>query len=106
MAKVTVTDPTGQQMTVRRWWFTPVPWETGFQTLDALIFLIVLPFMAVWPFWLALKWLGVAWEVRVERDGTVVSREKVRGWQRSGERIGQIAAAIQSGTAQYAADPA
>jgi hypothetical protein len=106
MAKVTVTDPTGENWTVRRWWFTAIPWQSGFQTLDMLIFLIVLPFMAVWPFWLALKWLGVRWEVRVEHDGSVVAKEKVRGWRRSGERIAQIAAEIQSGTAQYSIDPA
>jgi hypothetical protein len=81
MAKVTVTDPTGENWTVRRWWFTAIPWQSGFQTLDMLIF-------------------------RVEHDGNVVAKEKVRGWRRSGERIAQIAAAIQSGTAQYPIDPA
>ena len=45
MAKVTVTDPTGQELTVGRWWYTPAPWQTGLQSIDALIYLFMLPFM-------------------------------------------------------------
>lgn len=50
-----VTDPDGVSWRVRRWWWKTVPWETGFATLDALIFLIVLPFMVLWPFWLGVQ---------------------------------------------------
>lgn len=93
-----VTDPDGVQWRVRRWWWKTVPWETGFATLDALIFLIVLPFMVMWPFWLASKWLGASWTILVERDGTQVSRENVRGWRKSGERVRELAQQAQAGT--------
>ncbi len=95
MAKVTA--PGGQSVTVRRWWWRTLPWETGFATIDAVIFLIVLPFMLMWPVWLVLKWCGVPWTVLVEHDGTEIARERVRGWRASGARIEEIAAAVQSG---------
>ncbi|KUH97878.1 hypothetical protein AU190_21820 [Mycolicibacterium acapulense] len=98
MARVTVTDPEGETVTVRRWWWRTIPWETGFSTLDAVIFLLVLPFMVMWPFWLLLKWLGVSWKIVIERDGERIGRERVRGWRRSGERIYEIAASVQAGT--------
>jgi len=97
MATVSVTDSDGSTWTVRRWWWKTVPWQSGFATLDALIFLIVLPFMLMWPIWLASKWLGASWTVRVERDGTAVLREKVRGWGKSGERIAELAQSAQAG---------
>ncbi|MFV9636403.1 hypothetical protein [Mycobacterium neumannii] len=103
MARATVTDPEGETVTVRRWWWRTIPWETGFSTLDAFIFLLVLPFMVMWPFWLLLKWLGVSWKIVIERDGERIGRERVRGWRRSGERIYEIAASVQAGT--YPVDP-
>jgi hypothetical protein len=104
MAKVTVTDPDDAEWTVRRWWFTAVPYQSGIDLLDVLIFLVVLPFMLAWPFWLASKWLGARWSVVIERDGTKVGEEKVRGWRRSGERIQEIARGAEAGTlAEYAA---
>ncbi|VEG54303.1 Uncharacterised protein [Mycolicibacterium aurum] len=93
----TVTDPDGATWRVRRWWWRTVPWETGFSTLDALIFVIVLPFMLMWPFWLASKWLGASWTVLVECEGTKVSRELVRGWRESGRRIDELAQAAEAG---------
>lgn len=98
MARVTVTDPEGEAVTVRRWWWRTVPWQTGFDTLDAFLFLLTLPFMLMWPVWLLLKWLGVPWTIVVERGGERVARERVRGWRRSGERIYEIAASVQAGT--------
>jgi hypothetical protein len=104
MAKVTVVDPSGEQWTVRRWWFTPIPWESGIAFIDMIIFVVVLPFMVAWPIWLLLKSLGVPWSIVVERGDTKVGEEKVRGWKKSGERIDEIARLVQAGTPpQYAA---
>ncbi|WP_370329421.1 hypothetical protein [Mycolicibacterium hippocampi] len=88
MAKVRDLD--GVQWTVRRWWWRTLPWETGFATLDMILLLIALPLMAMWPFWLMAKWLGVPWTIVVERDGTEVDRERVRGWRNSGQRITEL----------------
>lgn len=98
MSQVTVTDPDGVSWSVRRWWWKTIPWETGFATLDMLIFLIVLPFMVMWPFWLLSKCLGASWTIIIARDGTEVGREKVTGWKRSGTRIEEIARSAQEGT--------
>jgi hypothetical protein len=104
MAKVKVTDPSGEQWTVGRWWFTAIPWESGIAFIDMIIFVIVLPFMLAWPFWLLLKWLGVPWSIVVKRGDTKVGEEKVRGWKASGARIDEIARLVQAGTPpQYAA---
>lgn len=92
-----VIDPDGVRWSVRRWWWKTIPWETGFATLDFLIFLIVLPFMLMWPFWLLAKWCGVPWTIIVTRDGTEVSREKVTGWARSRARVEEIAQTMRDG---------
>lgn len=89
MAKVK--DRDGTTWTVRRWWWRAIPWETGFTTLDMIILLVMLPFMALWPFWLLAKWLGVPWTIVVERDDVEVDRERVRGWRMSGQRITELA---------------
>jgi hypothetical protein len=104
MAKAEVTDPTGTKWTIRRWWFSPMPWQTGLDSLDAIIFVIMLPFMLLWPFWLISKWLGAAWSIEILRDGKKVGEEKARGWRKSGERINAIAQAAAGGmlTSQYA----
>jgi hypothetical protein len=106
MAKVTVTDPNGAQWTVRRWWWSAVPSETGLAALDAIIFVIVLPFMIAWPFWLLSKWLGARWSIVIERDGVKLGEEKVRGWGRSGSRIDEIAQSAAAGTLTQYADKA
>ncbi|AQT82869.1 hypothetical protein B1R94_16740 [Mycolicibacterium litorale] len=93
-----VTDPEGITWSVRRWWWKTIPWETGFATLDGLIFLVVFPFMLMWPLWLLAKWLGVPWTLVITRDGTEFGRERVAGWRRSGERMADIAASIETGT--------
>jgi hypothetical protein len=94
---VKVVDPEGVRWTVRRRWWSAIPWETGFDSVDALIFVIMLPFMALWPFWLLAKWLGVSWTIVVHRDGERVAREKVRGWRASGRRIAELASQAQDG---------
>jgi hypothetical protein len=93
-----VTDPDGVTWSVRRWWWNTTPWETGFATLDGLIFFIMLPFLLMWPFWLASKWLGASWTIDIKRDGTKVGSEQVRGWRRSGQRVEELARAAQEGT--------
>ena len=98
MAKVRVTDPTGAQWTVRRWWFKTIPYQSGIEFLDFVIFLIVLPFMVLWPFWLLSKWLGARWSIVIERDGTKLGEEKVRGWRKSGERIQELAQQAAAGS--------
>jgi hypothetical protein len=98
-----LTDPNGVSWSVQRWWFKSVPWETGIEFLDFIIFIVVLPFMIVWPFWFMLKWLGVPWSIEIRRDGTKVGEEHVRGWRRSGRRINELAQAAAAGAlSQYA----
>lgn len=92
-----VVGPDGVEWTVRRWWWKTLPYETGFATLDAVILVLVLPFMLMWPFWLLAKWLGASWTILVERDGKQVVREQVRGWGASGRRIAELAAQARSG---------
>ena len=104
MARMTVADPAGTEWSVGRWWFKTIPWQSGIDFLDFIIFLIVLPFMVAWPFRLASKWLGARWSIVIERDGTKVGEERVRGWRRSGDRIQEIARAVEAGTpTEYAA---
>lgn len=100
-----VTDPNGVQWSVRRKWFSPGLFETGFATLDMIVFVIMLPFLVAWPFWYLAKWLGVPWLVVVKRDGDEVAREHVRGWRRSGQRIEELASqAAAGGLTQYAVE--
>lgn len=101
-----VVDPDGVTWRIRRWWWDTVPWQTGFDTLDAIFFLIMLPFMLLWPFWLAAKWLGVAWAVKIERDGREVGSERVRGWRASGARIAELAEQAKAGTLGGIVEPA
>lgn len=78
----------------RRWWPFPGVFDL---TFDLVGVLVALPFLVLWPFWLATKWLGARWTLVVERDGTEVSREQIRGWRRSQERIAQVALEIAQG---------
>ena len=93
-----VVDDDGWTWTIRRWGWRTLPWQSGFATLDAVFFLIMLPFMLMWPLWLAAKWLGVSWTVQILREGEKVGRERVRGWRKSGERIAELAAEAEAGT--------
>ena len=78
-----VTDANGVKWSVNRWWFKAIPWETGIDFLDFIFFIIVLPFMILWPFWFLLKWLGVRWAIVIERDGK-------KGRAGAGARLGQV----------------
>ncbi|MDZ4267805.1 MAG: hypothetical protein U1D00_19290 [Mycobacterium sp.] len=98
-------DPENVSWRVRRWWWTPIPWETGFATLDMLILLIMLPFMVTWPLWLLAKWLGVSWTIVIERDGTEVGRERVRGWRASGQRMRELAESAEAGALAHLLEP-
>lgn len=93
-----VEDPDGSTWRIRRWWWKTLPWQTGFDTLDTALFLLMLPFMLMWPFWLAAKWCGVSWTVLIECDGSEVGRERVRGWRASGQRIAELAESARAGT--------
>lgn len=66
-----------------------------------IIFLIVLPFMLMWPFWLAAKWFGVPWTLLIERDGKEVGRERMRGWRASGQRVAELARQAEAGTLMH-----
>jgi hypothetical protein len=50
------------------------------------------------PFWFISHWLGVPWVIVIERDGKQVGHEEVRGWNRSGQRIEEIAHSAAAGT--------
>ena len=95
MAKVV--DPSGVQWWVRRKWYSPNVGDTGFEFLDMLIFIVMLPFLVAWPFWLVAKWLGVPWLIVIERDGKEVGREHVRGWRRSRARVEELTAGASNG---------
>jgi hypothetical protein len=94
-----VRDPNGAYWSVhRRWW----PFPDVFDVID-LAFLgwigavLALPFLLLWPFWLASKVLGARWAIIVEHDGAEADRELVRGWSASGARIAELARLIQQG---------
>ncbi len=93
-----MTDPSGNQWNIhRRWW--PFPDLTDFFDVDSVILSIVvsLPFLLLWPFWFAAKFVGVRWRIVVERTHTEVGSELVRGYRRSGRRIDDIAVEIAGG---------
>ncbi|CAN5420194.1 hypothetical protein BH11ACT7_BH11ACT7_19650 [soil metagenome] len=68
----------------------------GSSTLGLVLFVIAIPMILAWPFWLLLKFCGVSWKVVTERDGEEVAREKVSGWRASGRRIEEIVADIRA----------
>src|SRR6516225_11087500 len=96
---VTVTDPTGVQWSVRRRrWYDMSGSLSGISCSDGDILgfflgLLLLPlfFVAVWPLWFIAHWLGLKWVIVIERDGKQMGHEEVRGWNRSGQRIQEIA---------------
>jgi hypothetical protein len=114
MAKVEVTDPSGVQWSVHRAWPDLGSWleedrgtyNTGSLLGDllapVLVFLmrfIVFPIVG-WPFWFIAHWLGLRWVIVIERDGKEVAEEKVRGRNKSGRRIQEIAESAAAGTLQ------
>lgn len=90
-----VTDPNGTTWSVHRQWW-PFPGVVDL-TFDVVELLLALPFLLLWPFWLATKALGGRWTIIVERAGEETGRERVRGWQRSQGRIAQLAWEISQG---------
>ena len=81
----------------RLWWPLLGPMDMaswGSSTFGVVMFVIALPMILAWPFWLLLKFCGVPWKVVTERDGDEVAREKVRGWRASGKRIDELVAEI------------
>jgi len=62
-------------------------------------------YVVEWPFWFIGKLFGVPSKIVIERDGTPVGQERVRGWNKSGQRIREIAQSAAAGTWQPAAHP-
>jgi hypothetical protein len=92
MAKVT--DPDGVQWSVSREWFFGLPsWLDGSSDLGYLL-------LAIWPFWLIAHWLGLPWVIEINRAGTPMGTEEVRGWVKSERRIQEIAQSAAAGTWQ------
>lgn len=90
--------PTATKWNVhRRWW--PFPDLSDLFDLDWFVLSIVvsLPFVVLWPFWLAAKLVGVKWRIVIERNHTEVGSELVRGYARSGRRIDALAAELARG---------
>lgn len=83
----------------RRWWSLWSLLDTvsisGNGTFGAFVFVLALPVLALWPFWLLAKFCGAPWKVVTERDGEEFGVEKVRGWRASGRRIKEIAAGLR-----------
>jgi hypothetical protein len=91
-----VTDPNGIQWNVhRRWW--PLADLTDFVDFDFVSWIFALPFLFLWPFWFAMKGLGVKWRIVVERNHSEVGSELVRGYRRSGRRIDELAQQLAQG---------
>jgi hypothetical protein len=90
-----VLDPHGRAWSVHRdWW--PFPGDFSDFT-DVIEIAIGLLFVLMWQFWLATKFLGARWVIRVERDGHEVGRELVRGGRRAKARVNQITSQIANG---------
>ena len=87
-----VTDAGGAQWNIhRRWW--PFPDLTDLVDLDwfVLSLIVSIPFLLLWPFWYAAKFVGVKWRIVIERDHSEQGYELVRGYRASGARINRIA---------------
>ncbi|MEO3757603.1 hypothetical protein ABGB19_04845 [Mycobacterium sp. B14F4] len=92
---VVVVDRHGRAWSVYRdWW--PFPGDLADFT-DLFAVLVGLLFVALWPFWLIGKFVGVRWAVVIERDGHEVGRELVRGWTGSKCRVNEILVEVTAG---------
>ncbi len=91
-----LTDPDGTVWSInRRWWpFPRVLLDVTFGWVESLIGLIL---GTLWPFWLLAKFCGVRWVITIYRDGQQVGEERVRGWNRSRQRIKEIAQDVVAG---------
>jgi hypothetical protein len=112
MAKVT--DPHGVEWSVHRarpkwesWGGSSTGGSSGsilgdllgiiLQPIFELIFAFIV-YVFKWPFWFIGGWLGVPSTIAIERDGTQVGAERVRGWGKSRRRIQEIAESAAAGT--------
>ncbi|MDF2823614.1 MAG: hypothetical protein K0R68_1022 [Mycobacterium sp.] len=68
----------------------------GTSAFGVIMFLLALPVLLAWPFWLLAKLCGMPWKVVTEREGEEVGREKVKGWRASGRRIDEIVAGLRN----------
>jgi hypothetical protein len=94
-----VTDPNGVKWSVdRAWWvFDPAAGGGGGDGLGEFVLAILLMIL-LWPLSLIAHGLGLPWTIVIERDGRRVGKEKVRGWNKSGQRIQEIAQSAAAGT--------
>lgn len=94
-------DADGVRWSVRRHWMPLLTYldmaSWGSSWFGVLMFVIALPFLVAWPFWLLAKLFGVPWKVVAKRDGEEVAVEKVAGWRASGRRIDEISHGIRVG---------
>jgi hypothetical protein len=94
-----VTDPNGLKWSVdRAWWvFDPTAGGGGGDGLGEFVLAILLMIL-LWPLSFVAHGLGLPWTIVIERGGRRVGKEKVRGWNRSGQRIQEIAQSVAAGT--------
>lgn len=94
-----VTDTNGVKWSVHRQWMYEVS-LSGIDGSIGLLGILLLPllFVAWWPAWFLAHWLGLKWKIVIERDGKQVGYENVRGWNKSGQRIQEIAQSVAAGT--------
>lgn len=89
----------GVRWSVRRHWMPLLHYldmaSWGNSTFGAVMFVLALPFILAWPFWLLAKFCGVPWKVVVKRDDDEVAVEKITGWRASGRRIDEIVRGVQ-----------
>jgi hypothetical protein len=98
---VVVTDPNGVQWNLKRkWWpFGDMGDWADIDFFGWFALLIAAPFLLVWPFWLATKFLGLQrWRIVIERAHAEVGDELVRGWSASGRRLNDLALEIGQGS--------
>ncbi|GAB5901865.1 hypothetical protein OKHIL_76770 [Mycolicibacterium mageritense] len=110
---VRVQDPAGEIWEVKRAWFlarytnsSVGSYYDDIPVVSTAISVILLPFVLVWPFWFAAKFVGMPWKIVVRQGNTEVHREKVHGWKASKLRTGQLAAELEhSGESVIATQP-
>ncbi|MGE2836812.1 hypothetical protein [Mycobacterium sp. SMC-4] len=87
-------DADGVRWSVRRHWMPLLNYldmaSWGTSWFGVLMFVIALPFLVAWPFWLLAKLFGVPWKVVIKRADEEIAVEKVAGWRASGRRIEEI----------------
>jgi hypothetical protein len=96
-----VTDPNGVKWSVdRAWWVFDLFSGGSASGADQLgeIVLGILLTVLLWPLFFIAHGLGLPWTIVIEREGRRVGKEKVRGWNRSGQRIQEIAQSAAAGT--------